>query len=57
LKARQLGRGDTAQIKRGEQTLERLDEIEGKLDKIMDHLSIETQLRLDSSDVILSVCF
>ncbi len=41
LKARQLGRGDTAQIKRAEQTLERLDEIEGKLDKIMDHLRIE----------------
>mmetsp|Transcript_7421 Transcript_7421/g.12354 ORF Transcript_7421/g.12354 Transcript_7421/m.12354 type:complete len:162 (-) Transcript_7421:156-641(-) len=41
LKARQLGRGDTAQIKRVEQTLERLDEIEGKLDKIMDHLQIE----------------
>ena len=41
LKARQLGRGDTAQIKRAEQTLERLDEIETKLDKIMDHLSID----------------
>lgn len=33
--------GDTAQIKRVEQTLERLDEIECKLDKIMDHLQIE----------------
>jgi hypothetical protein len=41
LKARQTGRGDTAQIKRAEQTLERLDEIESKLDKIIDHLQIQ----------------
>lgn len=41
LKARQLGRGDTAQIRKAEQTLDRLDEIESKLDKIMDHLKID----------------
>ena len=41
LKARQSGRGDTGQIKRAEQTLQRLDELESKLDKIMDHLKIE----------------
>ena len=41
LKARQSGRGDTGQIKRAEQTLERLDELESKLDKIMDHLKID----------------
>lgn len=41
LQARQTGRGDVAQILRSEQTLEKLDEIESKLDKIMDHLKIE----------------
>ena len=41
LKDRQRGRGDTGQIQRGEQTLQRLDEIESKLDKILDHLQIE----------------
>lgn len=41
LKVRQRGRGDTAQIKRAEQTLERLDHIEAKLDKIMEHMKIE----------------
>lgn len=41
LKLRQRGRGDTAQIKRAEQTLERLDKIEAKLDKIIVHMKIE----------------
>mmetsp|Transcript_19058 Transcript_19058/g.44394 ORF Transcript_19058/g.44394 Transcript_19058/m.44394 type:complete len:156 (+) Transcript_19058:75-542(+) len=40
LKDRQRGRGDTAQIKRAEQTLQRLDDIESKLDAIMSHLKI-----------------
>lgn len=41
LKARQSGRGDTGQVNRAEQTLERLDALESKLDKIMDHLQID----------------
>ena len=40
LKARQRTRGDTAQIQRTEQTLERLDQMETKLDLIMQHLNI-----------------
>lgn len=40
LKARQRGRGDTAQIRRQEETLERLDNVEAKLDAIMSHLNI-----------------
>lgn len=40
LKARQRTRGDTAQIQRTEQTLERLDQMETKLDLIMEHLNI-----------------
>ncbi len=42
LKKRQRGRGDTAQIKRAEQTIERLEVLEGKIDLILNHLSIET---------------
>lgn len=47
LKARQTGRGDTAQIKRAEQTLTRLDEIETKLDAIMRHLKIPEPSPMD----------
>ncbi len=40
LKERVSARGDTAQIHRAEFTLQRLDEIEGKLDLIIKHLNI-----------------
>ena len=40
LKSRQRGRGDTAQIQRAEQVKERLNEMDEKLDLIMNHLNI-----------------
>mmetsp|Transcript_26498 Transcript_26498/g.57425 ORF Transcript_26498/g.57425 Transcript_26498/m.57425 type:complete len:161 (-) Transcript_26498:277-759(-) len=40
LKARQRTRGDTAQIQRVEQTLERLDHIEAKVDLLLNHMNI-----------------
>lgn len=40
LKARQRGRGDTAQIQRAEQIKERLNDMDEKLNLIMDHLNI-----------------
>lgn len=40
LKERVGKRGDTAQIQRAELTLQRLDEIEGKLDLLLKHLNI-----------------
>ena len=40
LKARQRGRGDTAQIQRTEQIKERLDDMDNKLNLIMNHLNI-----------------
>ena len=44
LKKRQRGRGDTAQIKRAEQTIERLDNLESKIDLILNHLNIEAPI-------------
>ena len=41
LKARQRGRGDTAQIERAEQTLEQLELVNTKLDAIMKHLNMK----------------
>ena len=41
LKARQRGRGDTGQIERQEATMEAIQEINMKLDRIMDHLKME----------------
>ncbi len=41
LKLRQRERGDTAQIKRTEETLMRLETLEGKIDLILDHLRIQ----------------
>lgn len=43
LKARQRGRGDTAQIQRTEQINQRLNEMDLKLDIIMQHLNIPQQ--------------
>jgi hypothetical protein len=40
LKARQRGRGDTAQIQRTEQINQRLNEMDHKLSLIMNHLNI-----------------
>lgn len=40
LKARQRGRGDTAQIQRTEQINQRLNEMDHKLNLIMNHLHI-----------------
>lgn len=40
LKARQRGRGDTAQIQRTEQIKERLDNMDEKLNLILNHLNI-----------------
>ena len=42
LKMRQRERGDTAQIRRTEETLMRLEMLEGKIDLILDHLKIQT---------------
>ena len=41
LKARQRGRGDTGQIERQEATMEAIQEINDKLDRIMVHLKME----------------
>lgn len=40
LKSRQRGRGDTAQIQRTEQIKERLNDMDEKLNLIMNHLNI-----------------
>ena len=42
LKARIRGRGDTAQIRRQEDALKRLDVVDAKLDLILQHMNIPT---------------
>jgi hypothetical protein len=46
LKERIRGRGDTAQIKRQEDTLKRLDDVESKLDLIIAHMKIPVSSEL-----------
>lgn len=47
LKQRMRTRGDTAQIQRAEETLERLDQVDAKLDAILDHLNIPKPMKME----------
>jgi hypothetical protein len=43
LKERQSGRGDQGQVQRQEATMEAIEEVNMKFDKIMEHLKIERE--------------